>query len=62
MSEKFEKLTDQHIEFIKDQHLYFIGTAGAEGFVNVSPKGMDSFRVIDSSRVVWLKVLNLTLT
>ena len=56
MSEKFEKLTDQHIEFIKDQHLYFIGTAGAEGFVNVSPKGMDSFRVIDSSRVVWLNL------
>ena len=56
MSEKFEKLTDQHIEFIKDQHLYFIGTAGAEGFVNVSPKGMDSFRVIDSSKVVWLNL------
>lgn len=56
MSEKFEKLTDKHIEFIKDQHLYFIGTAGAEGFVNVSPKGMDSFRVIDSSKVVWLNL------
>lgn len=56
MSEKFEKLTDKHIEFIKDQHLYFVGTAGAEGFVNVSPKGMDSFRVIDSSRVVWLNL------
>ena len=56
MSERFEKLTDKHIEFIKDQHLYFVGTAGAEGFVNVSPKGMDSFRVIDHSKVAWLNL------
>lgn len=56
MAEKFEKLADKHIEFIKEQHLYFVGTAGSEGFVNVSPKGMDSFRIIDSSRVAWLNL------
>jgi len=56
MSEKFEALTDKHIEFIKEQHLYFIGTAGAEGFVSVSPKGMDSFRIINSSKVAWLNL------
>ena len=56
MAEKFEQLNDKHIEFIGAQHLYFVGTAGAEGFVNVSPKGMDSFRVIDSKRVAWLNL------
>ena len=56
MAERFEKLNDKHIEFIKDQHLYFVGTAGAEGFVNVSPKGMDSFRVIDHATVAWLNL------
>jgi len=56
MSEKFEALTDKHIEFIKEQHLYFIGTAGAEGFVNVSPKGMDSFRIINNTKVAWLNL------
>ena len=56
MSEQFEALNDKHIEFIQQQHLYFVGTAGAEGFVNVSPKGMDSFRIIDNSKVAWLNL------
>ena len=56
MAEQFAALNDKHIEFIQQQHLYFIGTAGAEGFVNVSPKGMDSFRIIDSSKVAWLNL------
>jgi hypothetical protein len=56
MSEKFEQLNDKHMEFIRAQHLYFVGTAGAEGFVNVSPKGMDSFRIIDNTKVAWLNL------
>lgn len=56
MSDRYDELTDQHIEFIKNQHLFFVGTAGADGFINVSPKGMDSFRVIDNSHVVWLNL------
>ena len=56
MAEKFEQLDDKHKIFIQAQHLYFVGTAGAEGYVNVSPKGMDSFRIIDDSRVAWLNL------
>lgn len=56
MSEKFERLNDKHIAFIQNQHLYFVGTAGSEGRVNVSPKGMDSFRVISPSKVAWLNL------
>lgn len=56
MAEKFDALTNKHIEFINDQHLFFVGTAGKEGLVNVSPKGMDSFRVLDSSKVAWLNL------
>jgi len=56
MADQFDALTDKHTEFIKNQHLFFVGTAGAEGFVNVSPKGMDSFRVINRSRVAWLNL------
>ncbi|WP_461481733.1 hypothetical protein [Porticoccus sp.] len=40
MDQQFDSLTAQHIEFIKSQHMFFVGSAGAEGFVNVSPKGM----------------------
>lgn len=56
MAEKFEALTDKHIEFIRNQHIFFVGTAASEGSVNVSPKGMDSFRVINNSTVAWLNL------
>ena len=56
MAERFSKLDDKHMAFIREQHLYFVGTAGAEGYVNVSPKGMDSFRIIDATAVAWLNL------
>ncbi|MEZ5569669.1 MAG: pyridoxamine 5'-phosphate oxidase family protein [Halioglobus sp.] len=56
MAERFSALEDKHIAFIQQQHLFFVGTAGAEGHVNVSPKGMDSFRVLDHANVAWLNL------
>ncbi len=52
----FESLSAKHIEFIKAQKLFFVGTAGAEGRVNVSPKGLDSLRVKSSTVVRWLNL------
>lgn len=56
MAEKFEKLSEKHIDFISTQHMFFVGTAAAEGYVNVSPKGMDTFRVINDKKVIWLNL------
>ncbi|MEZ5503487.1 MAG: pyridoxamine 5'-phosphate oxidase family protein [Halioglobus sp.] len=56
MAERFEKLNDKLKAFIRAQHIYFVGTAGAEGYVNVSPKGMDSFRILDDTTVAWLNL------
>ncbi|MGI1680228.1 MAG: pyridoxamine 5'-phosphate oxidase family protein [Cellvibrionaceae bacterium] len=56
MAEKFDALNEKHIQFIQKQHLYFIGSAAAEGLVNVSPKGMDSLRVVSSTKVAWLNL------
>lgn len=56
MADKFEELSEKHIEFIQKQHLFFVGTAGADGYVNVSPKGMDSFRVVNANTVMWLNL------
>ena len=56
MAEKFPHLEQQHIAFIAQQHMFFVGTAGAEGMVNISPKGMDSFRVLDSNKIAWLNL------
>ena len=56
MAERFKQLNEKQIEFIKQQRIFFVGTAGAEGTVNVSPKGMDTLRVVNEHQVVWLNL------
>lgn len=56
MADRFESLNEEHIDFIGRQAIYFIGTAADAGFINVSPKGMDTFRVLDSRRIIWLNL------
>ncbi len=50
------RLTRKQIEFVEAQPMFFVATAAPEGRVNVSPKGMDSLRVVDERRVVWLNL------
>lgn len=54
MATQFPAITDRHRTFIENQHLYFVATAARDGRVNVSPKGLDSLRVLGPNRVVWL--------
>ena len=54
MGKQFKQLDESHIKFIQNQKIFFTGTAGATGLVNVSPKGMDSFRVISAHEILWL--------
>lgn len=56
MGKLLDSLNPRLIEFIQQQKMYFVATAGAEGTVNLSPKGMDSFRVLDNNRVRWLNL------
>lgn len=56
MGKRFDALTPDHIAFIGDQPLYFVGTAARDGRVNLSPKGMDSLRVLASDRILWLNL------
>lgn len=56
MGQRHGELTDRLIHFIGDQRLFFVATAAPDGRVNVSPKGMDSLRVIDSRTILWLNL------
>lgn len=56
MGTRFAALEDKHVSFIQNQKIYFVGTAAADGRVNVSPKGMDSLRVLGPNRLVWLNL------
>ncbi len=56
MGKRFDQLTDDHISFIAQQKLFFVGTAANDGTINVSPKGFDSLRVQSPNRIVWLNI------
>ncbi len=56
MAQQLSHLDDRLIEFISQQHLFFVATSGSQGFVNCSPKGCDSLRVIDKNQVAWLNL------
>lgn len=53
MAKQFDHLEATHRAFIEAQHMFFVGTAAPQGRVNISPKGMDSLRVLDPQRIVW---------
>jgi hypothetical protein len=54
--EIFENLNNDHIKFIKEQKVFFVATAVADGRINLSPKGLDSLRVLNDNRIVWLNL------
>ncbi len=55
MAAFYEALTDKQVEFIRAQHMFFVATAPPDGGrINLSPKGMDTFRVIDANTVAYL--------
>ncbi|MFZ3040980.1 MAG: pyridoxamine 5'-phosphate oxidase family protein [Thiobacillus sp.] len=47
-------LEDKHRTFIAAQKLFFTATGTADSHLNLSPKGMDSLRVLSDSRVAYL--------
>jgi hypothetical protein len=54
MAKFYESLTPQLTAFIEKQHVFFVATAAPEGRINLSPKGLDSLRVLDEHTIAWL--------
>lgn len=54
MGKVYSSIQPDHEQFIKEQRLFFVGTAGRDGHVNLSPKGYDAFRVLSPNRVAYL--------
>lgn len=54
MAKRYSEISDELAGFIENQKMFFIGTAAADGRVNISPKGMDTLKVVNANRVVWL--------
>lgn len=56
MAKFYTSITKRLQSFIEKQKMFFVATAPSNGRINLSPKGMDSFRVINENRVLWLNV------
>jgi len=54
MADFTDTLTDDHIAMIAKQPVFFVATAAEGARINLSPKGLDSFRVLGPGRVAWL--------
>ncbi len=54
MSEWYKTITAELKQFIAKQKVFFVATAPHEGRINLSPKGMDTFRVVSDNRVLYL--------
>ncbi len=52
-------LSEAHAEFIARQKVFFTATAplSGTGHINVSPKGLDCFRILSPKRVAYLDVI-----
>lgn len=49
-----------HKEFIEQQHIFFTATAplSAQGHINLSPKGLDCFRVLGDNKVAYMDLIS----
>lgn len=56
MGSKYTEIPKKQIDFISKQPIFFVSTAAESGRVNLSPKGMDSFRVINQNKIIWLNL------
>jgi len=56
MGKFHDSMLPLHQAFIKKQHLFFVCTSplDGDGRINISPKGLDTFRVLSENKVAYL--------
>jgi hypothetical protein len=54
MGKFYTEITPELQQFIAQQQIFFTATAAAEGRINLSPKGIDTFRVLDEHTACYL--------
>ncbi len=59
MAKFFDSIQPHHQEFIEKQKMFFSATSplSESGHVNLSPKGLDSFRVLSPNRVAYMDIV-----
>lgn len=59
MGRVYPELDERNAEFVRRQHVFFVATAprADDGLVNLSPKGLDTFAVLDPRSVAYLDLV-----
>jgi len=60
MPKLHENITEAIKNFIEKQHLFFVATAPLtkDGHVNLSPKGLDCFKVLSPNKVAYMDLIS----
>src|SRR5262249_51766770 len=54
MAKFYTELDETLRTFIGAQHIFFHASAPSQGRINLSPKGLDTFRILSAQRVAYL--------
>jgi hypothetical protein len=59
MGKTFDTIDDDLAAFIARQHMFFVATAplAADGFVNLSPKGQDTLRILGDRTLAYMDLV-----
>ncbi len=60
MGKLHSSIKPPHKEFIEKQHIFFVATSplSASGRINLSPKGLDCFRVLSENKVAYMDLIS----
>ncbi len=60
MGKLHQSITPAQKEFVESQHIFFVATAPLSeyGRINLSPKGLDCFRVLSGNRVAYMDLIS----
>ncbi|EEW26464.1 pyridoxamine 5'-phosphate oxidase family protein [Rhodobacter ferrooxidans] len=56
MANRFKEFQPEHQAFVEEQAVYFVASTAPSARINLSPKGMDSLRVLGPNRLIWLNL------
>ena len=56
MAKQYAHIPERWARFMTEQKIFFVATATCDSRINISPKGLDSLRILDPNRIVWLNL------
>ncbi|TFE70906.1 pyridoxamine 5'-phosphate oxidase [Methylacidiphilum sp. Yel] len=56
MGKSYKEITAELKDFIVNQKVFFVATATSSSRINISPKGLDTLRIISPKKILWLNL------